>query len=404
MAVGRRNVVKLYLNRAQFVAETEKCLQCKVKPCEKACPVKCSPHDFIAAAKAGNMAEAAALIAAQNPLGETCGLICPDKFCMRACVRQNIDAPIRIPAVQAEIMRQAREQNGGAPLSAAEFNGIKIAVIGAGPSGIGATAELIKHGFAVTMFERQSTVGGALKLIPQKRLPHEIVRFEWQRLAQNPLVEAHFDTAISDYGSLLQQGFAAVIVTVGEQKSRTLGIVGEELAMDYMTYLRESEKYATGGAVAVIGGGAAAVDCALTANEQGATSVEMFVRRRLSDMRITAAERAFLLEKQVDITTMTRVTKIEKSGEALIAYTCKTRFNAEGRLEDVPHTEVARGGFAQIVLALGSVRAEEIRESENVFYAGDVVNGGSTAVEAVASGKAAAAAVAAKFGLTKSNN
>ena len=100
----------LYLNPAQFNAETEKCLQCKTKPCEQACPAHCSPHDFIAAAKNKNFDEAANMILQQNPLAETCGLICPDKFCMNACLRAKIDNPINIPKVQATILQKYREK------------------------------------------------------------------------------------------------------------------------------------------------------------------------------------------------------------------------------------------------------------------------------------------------------
>lgn len=386
-----------YLTKPQFKIELEKCLQCKTKPCEKACPVHCSPHDFIAAAKVDNIADAAGIIAEQNPLGEVCGLICPDKFCMRVCVRANLDAPIRIPQVQAEIMRQTRENKLFTPLPNVAANGKKIAVIGLGPSGIGAVAELIKHGFSVTVYERASDVGGALNLIPQMRLPREIVAYEWQKLAQSPLVKTHFATKITDFTALSNE-FDAVIVTVGEQKSRTLGVEGENLAADYTQYLQNPAQFATNGHIAIVGGGAAAVDCATTAAEQGATHVEMFVRRRLSDMRITDAERKLLLEKQVDITTMTRPVKLEKTGDTLTIYTRKTQFDNEGKLVDVPNTETARGGFAHIILALGSTRAEDLLSVPNIFYAGDVISGSSTAVEAIASGKSTARKAAQKFG------
>lgn len=388
---------KPYLNKAQFSAELEKCLQCPTKPCEKACPVKCSPHDFIAAAKENNIKRASALILAQNPLGETCGLICPDKFCMRACLRQHIDMPIRIPAVQAEIMRRAREDGAAERLKKTAANGRRVAIVGAGPAGIGAAAELIKYGFAVTVFERESSLGGALNMIPIARLPREIIAYEWQRLSENTEVEICLNTPISDYNYLLQQGFEAVIAAPGEQKSRTLGIDGEYWMVDYTDYLKNPQQYAAGGHIGIIGGGAAAVDCAITAANNGAKHVEMFVRRRLSDMRITPAERNSLLEKQIDITTMTRVTKVEKADDMLTIHTCKTQFNAEGRLQDVPNTEVARSGLSLLISALGSTRAEEPQEAENIFYAGDFINGGSTAVEAVASGKKAAELVAQKF-------
>lgn len=392
-----------YLTKPQFAAELEKCLKCPTKPCEKACPVHCSPHDFIAAAQKNDIAQAADLIARQNPLGEVCGLICPDKFCMNACLRSHIDAPIRIPPVQAEIMRRASENNLRTPLQYAPFNGKRVAVIGLGPSGIAAVFELTKLGFKVTAFEAADTVGGALNLIPMARLPRKIIAHEWQYLAQNPLVETHFKTTVADYPALLQQGFDAVIVATGEQKSRSLGITGESLTIDYTEYLKNPEKYATTGNVAVVGGGAAAVDCANTAAESGAANVEMFVRRRLSDMRITVAERYSLLQNQVNITTMTRVTMVVKSDDTLTAYTCKTQFNADGRLEDVPQSEIARGGFALIVLALGSTRAEDLQPTENIFYAGDIVTGSSTAVEALASGKQIAQEVAKRIGTQRTN-
>lgn len=384
----------LYLRKAQFAAELEKCLQCPTKPCEKACPVGCSPHDFIAAAKGGDINAAAALIAEHNPLGETCGLICPDKFCRRACLRQHIDAAIKIPAVQAEIMRQAREKDLLKTAEATAANGKKAAIIGSGPAGLGAAAELLKHGFAVTVFEQNNRVGGALNLIPEQRLPREITAYEWQRLANDSRLEIKLNTEVTDYEDLLRQGYVAVVVAAGEQKCRTLGVAGENVAIAYTEYLNNPAKYATGGNVAVIGGGAAAVDCAITAVKQGAVHTEMFVRRSLSDMRITAHERDLLLANRVDISTMTRITRIESEAAGVTVYTCKTRFNAVGKLEDVPQSEIARGGFAYIISALGSTRAAEPMEGENIFYVGDFINGGSTAVEAVASGKKAALEIA----------
>ena len=99
----------IYLNAAQFKAETEKCLQCVAKPCEKACPAGVSPHDFILSAREGNFQKAAETILAQNPLAETCGLVCPDKFCQKACLRAHLDCAVNIPAIQAFIMQKYRQ-------------------------------------------------------------------------------------------------------------------------------------------------------------------------------------------------------------------------------------------------------------------------------------------------------
>lgn len=99
---------KLYLTRAQLISELGRCLGCKSKPCMNACPVNCNPQEFIAKAKANDFAGAVETITRNNPMGQTCGLICPDKFCMQACTRAGIDFPINIPRVQATILEKYR--------------------------------------------------------------------------------------------------------------------------------------------------------------------------------------------------------------------------------------------------------------------------------------------------------
>ena len=103
---------RLYLTDAQLKAEMDRCLYCAEKPCMKACPSNCSPADFIMAAKQGGAKDygrAAEMILKSNPLGQMCGLTCPDQFCMKACSRKGFDAPIKIPAVQAAILEKARK-------------------------------------------------------------------------------------------------------------------------------------------------------------------------------------------------------------------------------------------------------------------------------------------------------
>ena len=117
---------------------------------------------------------------------------------------------------------------------------------------------------------------------------------------------------ISDPPDLLKDGYDGVIIAVGEQNLTQMGIPGEKLAISFMDYLSTPEKYKTLGNVAILGGGAVATDCAITAKNMGAANVEMFVRRRICDMRLTQEERSWLLNKQIDITSMTRVVKIKE--------------------------------------------------------------------------------------------
>lgn len=383
----------LYLNRSQFEAEISRCLNCKNHPCMDACPVGCNPQEFISLAKAGNFEGAVHSITSVNPMGQTCGLICPDKFCMKACTRSRIDFPINIPKVQASIMHDHHNQPQA--LSQQPSNGHRIAIIGAGPAGIAACAQLLKNGFSITLFESTDRVGGALNLIPANRLPSEVINKEWEFIRQNPALEVRFNTPVTDINALLQQGFENIIIASGEPNAINLGVEGEDFAVSYIDYLRTPQKYISSGNVAVIGGGAVAVDCALTAKENGASYIEMFVRRRVSDMRVTGEERQNLLDNGIDLTTMTKIKKITKQDNFLTLYTCKNRF-VNVKLEEIPGTTIARPGFDLVIKAIGS-SSPHFDDTEKIIYAGDCKTGGSTLVEALASGKSAAQTIINKY-------
>lgn len=386
---------KLYLSNPQLKAEISRCLGCKTKPCMSACPVNCCPQEFIAHALKGEYDLAVDSICRNNPMGQTCGLICPETFCMKSCLRGNLDSPLRIPRIQAALLEKYRTRENRRQPEYPPCNNRRIAVIGAGPAGIAAAWALIKQGYKIVIFEGSDKIGGALNLIPETRLPHEVIVKDWNFLAEgNDRIDLRLNTPVQDPSSLLAQGFDGVIVATGESNFINLGINGEEYALAYPDYLRHHQKYAVNGNVAIVGGGSVAADCAVTAKQNGAENVEMFVRRRISDMRVTNTDREELLTHNIDITTMTRVTEITRQDDGLLTvHTVKTRFK-NGRLEDIPGTLIPRPDFALIVKALGSTVTPKT-DSENIVYAGDCKNGGSTIVEALASGLDAAKLLAA---------
>ncbi len=163
----------LYLTDAQLQSEFAKCEFCEEKPCREKCPADCSAADFIMAARvfaASDIRRAAAQIMKNNPFGGVCGLVCPDKFCMAACVHKKLDSAVNIPAVQATIVKKARELGGIAEFAKARPNGKKVAVVGSGPAGIGAAAVLAQLGCRVDIFEKGAAAGGTCNLIPEYRL------------------------------------------------------------------------------------------------------------------------------------------------------------------------------------------------------------------------------------------
>lgn len=375
-------MAKLYLNKPQFDAEIMKCLNCASKPCMSACPVNCSPQEFIQHAKNGEFAEAVKSICKNNPFAHTCGLICPDSFCMKACLRSKIDHPINIPLVQATIISKYR--NDMIDVEQVPNNGKKIAIVGAGPAGMAAACFLVKHGYSVKLFEKTDKVGGALNLIPDYRLPYEVIEDDWNYIKRIGNAEIEFNVQIDTPKDLLEDGFDGVIMAIGEQNGIDLGVDGEEFVVPYAEYLKEPRKYEGMQKVAVIGGGNVAADCAITAKNLGANIVSVFIRRKIFDMKVTRKEMEELLNRQIDLVTTTRVCKIERNNNNFDVYTCSTQPGERG-YEDIENSLIKRQGFDLIVKAIGS-RAEKPVEHQNIIYAGDCKNGGSTIVEAVASG------------------
>lgn len=373
---------RLYLNKPQFEAELFRCLNCTAKPCMSACPVNCSPQEFIQHAKKGEFKEAVASICKNNPMGHTCGLICPDQFCMKACLRGKIDFPINIPLVQATLISKYRQDMTDTDKQ--PDNGKKIAIVGAGPAGMAAAWVLVKLGYGVKLFEKSDKVGGALNLIPDYRLPYEVIEDDWNYIKRIGNAEIEFNKRVDNPVELLERGFDGVIMAIGEQNGIDLGVEGEENVVPYAEYLQRPQEFADAKRVGIIGGGNVAADCAVTARNQGADSVSVFVRRKIFDMKVTRKEMEELIDRQIDLVTTTRVCKVVKHDGKLDAYTCSTRPGERG-YEDIPDSVIRREGFDLIIKAIGS-RAEKPIEHSNIIYAGDCKTGGSTIVEAVASG------------------
>src|SRR5512139_1198855 len=157
----------LIMSRLQLQTELLRCEYCEERPCKEACPANCSPADFVMAARVGNPSDlrrSAAEIMHANPLGGVCGMVCPDTLCMAACTRKKFDGAISIPRIQATVVQKAKELGGIPAFSQPMPNGMKIAVVGGGPAGLGAAAALAQMGYAVDIFEASETLGGMLNL------------------------------------------------------------------------------------------------------------------------------------------------------------------------------------------------------------------------------------------------
>ncbi|KPJ61119.1 MAG: hypothetical protein AMJ46_03705 [Latescibacteria bacterium DG_63] len=384
------------MTEAQLRAELEKCEYCEDKPCTEACPCDCSPADFILAAKVGSPSDigrAAALIMGKNPLGGVCGQVCPDKHCMAACVHRKLDGAVNIPMVQATIIEKAKRLGVMPVMEAVRPNGKRAAVIGAGPAGLAAAGVLGRKGYVVTIFERDSAPGGMCNLIPDFRLDRQVLKtdIEWSLALGDIRIELNKE--ITEPAELLGVGFDVVIVAVGLWLPIPLGISNEDKAIKGIPFLKRPEAYEVHGSVAVIGGGATAFDCAMTAVTRHADRVELFALEKLSEMPLTEREMAELTRSGIDVNGRIRVTEILcEDGTVSGISTQKVRLPAGAlfqpdAVKPIRGSEAIRPDFRRVIVAIGGRCTLPWMDHPGVFYAGDCATGPTTVVEASAAGK-----------------
>ena len=384
------------MSHHQLQTELLRCEYCEEKPCKEACPVNCSPFDFIMAARQGHPSDikrAAGEIMSSNPLGGVCGLVCPDRFCMAACSRKKFDGSINIPKVQATLVETAKRLGGIPKFSTPASNGKKVAVIGGGPAGLGAASVLGQRGYEVDIFESRDCLGGMMNLIPEQRLDRNVIESDIDFLLSLGNIQAKTGVKVENVKSYLAQGYDAVCVTTGLWKPIELGIENEDLAIKMVDLLSNKQTFQFNGRVAVIGGGATAVDCAITAKERGASHVELFMLEKLSEMPLTPNERQELIDYDIEINGRIRVSRIRTDGQNITAIETKKVELPEdmpfkpANVRDVYGSEAVRTEINTVVMAIGMRSYVAKEEIEGVFYAGDISNGPTTVVEAVASGK-----------------
>ena len=146
---------------------------------------------------------------------------------MAACARKTFDRPVEIPRIQAAVCQLSRELKALPAISKPVANGRKVAIVGAGPAGLGACAVLSRRGYHITLFDTAEGAGGACRSIPDYRFPKESLQADIDFVLGLGDIETKFGTRIDDAESLLEAGYDAVLVAVGEPEMNQLGIPGE---------------------------------------------------------------------------------------------------------------------------------------------------------------------------------
>ncbi len=403
-----------------------------ISPCQHTCPVGINIPKYVAHIAEGEYLEAVETIRERNPFPAICGRICHHP-CETRCRRGELDEPVAI----RELKRFAADwyfdhaDELPQPEPFPQTQDQRVAVVGAGPTGLSCAYFLAQTGYPVTVFEALPIGGGMLSVaIPQFRLPREVIQGEIDYIAKRG-VEIRYNTPIDvnfTVEDLKKDGFEAVFIAAGAQRSQRIGIPGElEDVEDFhygLRFLRDvkvGKQVRVGNQVAVIGGGNVALDAARTALRLGAEEVKVYYRRSRGEMPVTEIEYDEAVAEGIQFNFLVSPTRIESSDWKATGLQCIHMRLGEpdtsGRRRPVPisgsefsveaDTVIAAVGqapdlsFLPIDSALERTRWETLEVDGNrlstnvpgIFAGGDFVTGPGMVIEAIATGRRAAIAI-----------
>lgn len=276
-------------------------------PCQAACPVGTNAGLYVSLIAEGRYDEALRVASEPNPFPAICGRVCTAP-CEDACRRGEFDLPIAI----RDLKRFATDhgQAGKRVISPPkEQRSERVAIVGAGPTGLSAAYYLARRGYPVTVFDAMPVAGGMMAIgIPEYRLPRAELNRDIEAI-RSLGVTIHLNMAIGRDISLtqLQQEFDAVLLAVGAQRSQSLGIVGEQVwegVVPATTFLKDfnlNPETRLAGSVAVVGGGSTALDAARSALRAGAQHVSLLYRRTRLEMPAQIEEVRAALEEGIEL-------------------------------------------------------------------------------------------------------
>ncbi len=427
--------------------EAMRCLNCKNMPCVSGCPVKIHIPAFIEKIKEGDFEGAYQVVSQSSSLPAVCGRVCPQETqCEAKCVRGIKNEPVGIGRLERFVADWHNEHTQADPV-VPEFNGHKVAVVGAGPSGLTCAGDLAKKGYKVTVFEALHLAGGVLVYgIPEFRLPKSIVQKEVDTLKKLG-VDIETNVVIGKtitVDELFEMGYEAVFIGSGAGLPRFMGIEGESLkgvysANEFLTRSNLMKAYREDSAtpimkakrVAVVGGGNVAMDAARTALRLGAEHVYIVYRRSLNELPARREEVEHAMEEGIEFMLLNNPTRIlgyhnpedkrdPKNGfvtgmECIKMELGEPDENGRRRPVEIPGSEFVLD-VDTVIISIGTSPNPLIKDTtaglevnrhggiivqedtgattkEGVYAGGDAVTGAATVILAMGAGKTAAAAI-----------
>ncbi|GIW27562.1 MAG: dihydropyrimidine dehydrogenase subunit A [Meiothermus sp.] len=312
----------------EAVVEANRCLYCYDAPCTHACPTHIDIPRFIKKIATGNLVGSARTILESNLMGATCARVCPvEELCEGACVLGAEHKPIMIGRLQRYATDYVYEHGidvfkPGAP------TGKKVAVIGAGPAGLTCAGELAKLGHSVTVFEKRELPNGLSTYgIIVLREPVEVALAEAEMVRRLGVeIKTQMELGRNLSWEEVRNNFDAVFLSVGLGSVPQLGIPGEELIVDGLSYIETSkmnpQALQVGREVVVIGAGNTAVDCATIAKRLGAERVTMVYRRTDKEMTAYPHEYEFAKKEGIEFRFLTQPVEVLHEGGKITGLKC----------------------------------------------------------------------------------
>ncbi|MCL0088669.1 FAD-dependent oxidoreductase [Dehalococcoidia bacterium] len=401
-----------------------------ISPCQHTCPVGVNVPQYVAAITEGQYGKAIDVIRERNPFPAICGRICHHP-CEVRCRRGELDDSVAIRSLKRFAADWYFQNIDVDPEPFRRTMTERVAVVGAGPAGLSCAYFLAQMGYGVTVFEALPGGGGMLSVaIPEFRLPREVIQMEIDYIARKG-VEIRYGTPINvnyTLDDLKKEGFEAIYIAAGAQRSQRVGIPGEVEGIEGLHYglrfLRDvkiGREVTVGGRVAVIGGGNVALDSARTALRFGAEEVNIYYRRSRAEMPVSEVEYEQTVAEGVKINFLVSPTRIVTEGWKVSGLQCVQMKLGEpddsGRRRPIPiedsgtfieaDTVIAAVGqapdlsFLPADSALERTRWETLVVDSNtlatnlpgVFAGGDFVTGPGLVIDAIAAGRRGALAI-----------